>query len=228
MFAWTTSPPRRANVMSSRRERSWLPGSVSLPWRERLLAEGLEMANHWTHSSPCSPSRSTMMTGRYLPGHGVVDRRLEERRRRRIPREDRVRRVDDDHRMRQRVQRASSAALRYRVHPCRRRRRRHCGLRLRRGHARRRRYTPEDAPLWIERREEARARKDRFRPAEEEVAAIAHRIVEAREDALLERAAEIDEGIAAHQEVDVRERRRLSEVVQAEDAPAPDVTPQTR
>ena len=60
-------------VSDQERERSWLPASVSLPWRERLLSEGLELANHWTHSSPCSPSRSTMMTGRYLPGHGVVD-----------------------------------------------------------------------------------------------------------------------------------------------------------
>jgi len=60
-------------VSDQERERSWLPASVSLPWRERLLVEGLEMANHWTHSSPCSPSRSTMMTGRYLPGHAVVD-----------------------------------------------------------------------------------------------------------------------------------------------------------
>src|SRR5690348_16920126 len=60
-------------VSDQERERSWLPSSVTLPWRGRLLAEGLEMANHWTHSSPCSPSRATMMTGRYLPGHGVFD-----------------------------------------------------------------------------------------------------------------------------------------------------------
>lgn len=60
-------------VSDQERERSWLPSGVSLPWRQRLLDEGLEFANHWTHSSPCSPSRSTMMTGRYLPGHGVVD-----------------------------------------------------------------------------------------------------------------------------------------------------------
>ena len=60
-------------VSDQERERSWLPESVSLPWRTRLLTEGLEMANHWTHSSPCSPSRATMMTGRYLPGHGVLD-----------------------------------------------------------------------------------------------------------------------------------------------------------
>ena len=37
------------------------------------MAEGVELANHWTHSAPCSPSRATMMTGRYLPGHEVYD-----------------------------------------------------------------------------------------------------------------------------------------------------------
>ena len=51
-------------VSDQERQRSWIPPAVSLPWRERLLAEGLEFTNHWTHSSPCSPSRATMMTGR--------------------------------------------------------------------------------------------------------------------------------------------------------------------
>ena len=60
-------------VSDQERARSWLPKSVSLPWRERLVAEGMDFTNHWTHSSPCSPSRATMMTGRYLPGHGIVD-----------------------------------------------------------------------------------------------------------------------------------------------------------
>ena len=68
---------RRPNILfivsDQERERSWLPASVRLPWRERLLAEGVELANHWTHSAPCSPSRATMMTGRYLPGHLVYD-----------------------------------------------------------------------------------------------------------------------------------------------------------
>jgi arylsulfatase A-like enzyme len=68
---------RRPNVLfvvsDQERERSWLPPSVRLPWRERLMAEGVELANHWTHSAPCSPSRATMMTGRYLPGHEVYD-----------------------------------------------------------------------------------------------------------------------------------------------------------
>ena len=60
-------------VSDQERQRGWLPPSVRLPWRERLLAEGLEFTSHWTHSSPCSPSRATMMTGRYLAQHGVVD-----------------------------------------------------------------------------------------------------------------------------------------------------------
>ncbi|MDP1804277.1 MAG: sulfatase-like hydrolase/transferase, partial [Acidimicrobiales bacterium] len=68
---------RRPNILfvvsDQERERSWLPPSVRLPWRERLMAEGVELANHWTHSAPCSPSRATMMTGRYLPGHQVYD-----------------------------------------------------------------------------------------------------------------------------------------------------------
>src|SRR3954453_8880946 len=60
-------------ISDQERERPWLPPSVRLPWRERLMAEGVELANHWTHSAPCSPSRATMMTGRYLPGHEVYD-----------------------------------------------------------------------------------------------------------------------------------------------------------
>ena len=53
-------------VSDQERHRGWLPPSVRLPWRERLLAEGLELTNHYTHSSPCSPSRASMFTGRYL------------------------------------------------------------------------------------------------------------------------------------------------------------------
>jgi len=60
-------------VSDQERQRGWLPPSVRLPWRERLMAEGLELANHWTHSSPCSPSRASLMTGQYVPRHGVVD-----------------------------------------------------------------------------------------------------------------------------------------------------------
>src|SRR3954453_16973301 len=60
-------------VFDQERQRSWLPPSVRLPWRERLLAEGLEFTRYFTHSSPCSPSRASLMTGQYISQHGVVD-----------------------------------------------------------------------------------------------------------------------------------------------------------
>ena len=37
------------------------------------MAEGIEFTRYFTHSSPCSPSRASLLTGRYLPGHGVID-----------------------------------------------------------------------------------------------------------------------------------------------------------
>ncbi len=77
----TTDPAggarRRPNILlvvsDQERQRGWLPASVHLPWRERLIAEGLEFTRYFTHSSPCSPSRASLITGRYLPGHGVID-----------------------------------------------------------------------------------------------------------------------------------------------------------
>ncbi len=60
-------------VSDQERQRGWLPDSVQLPWRQRLIEEGLEFTRYHTHSSPCSPSRASLFTGRYLPGHGVVD-----------------------------------------------------------------------------------------------------------------------------------------------------------
>ncbi|MHB8438779.1 MAG: sulfatase-like hydrolase/transferase [Acidimicrobiales bacterium] len=60
-------------VSDQERQRGWLPPTVRLPWRQRLLSEGLEFTRHYTHSSPCSPSRASLFAGRYLPGHGVVD-----------------------------------------------------------------------------------------------------------------------------------------------------------
>ena len=60
-------------VSDQERQRSWLPEGVSLPWRDRLRAEGLEFTDYFTHSSPCSPSRASLFTGRYLEGHGVRD-----------------------------------------------------------------------------------------------------------------------------------------------------------
>ena len=68
---------RRPNILfvvsDQERSRGWLPDGVALPWRERLLAEGTELTSHWTHSAPCSPSRSTLMTGTHLAQHGVLD-----------------------------------------------------------------------------------------------------------------------------------------------------------
>lgn len=69
-----SGPPNILLVVSDQeRSRGWLPPSVRLPWRERLLAEGTELTSHWTHSAPCSPSRSTLMTGTHLAQHGVND-----------------------------------------------------------------------------------------------------------------------------------------------------------
>jgi arylsulfatase A-like enzyme len=70
-------PGERPNILFviSDQERGWgwMPPSVRLPWRNRLQAEGLTLANHWTHSSPCSPSRTTIQTGLHVPQHGVAD-----------------------------------------------------------------------------------------------------------------------------------------------------------
>ena len=71
------SDVRRPNILlivsDQERQRSWLPAGVTLPWRDRLRADGLEFTDYFTHSSPCSPSRGSLLTGRYLPGHGVLD-----------------------------------------------------------------------------------------------------------------------------------------------------------
>lgn len=60
-------------ISDQERHWSWLPETVSLPWRERLQSEGLTLDNHWTHSSPCSPSRATIQTGLHVPQHQVAD-----------------------------------------------------------------------------------------------------------------------------------------------------------
>jgi arylsulfatase A-like enzyme len=67
-------PPNILLVVSDQeRQRDWLPASVRLPWRERLMADGLEFTSYFTHTSPCSPSRASLVTGRYVPQHGVPD-----------------------------------------------------------------------------------------------------------------------------------------------------------
>jgi arylsulfatase A-like enzyme len=60
-------------VSDQERHPGWLPRDVRLPWRDRLRSEGLELTRHYTHSSPCSPSRASLFTGQYIAQHGVVD-----------------------------------------------------------------------------------------------------------------------------------------------------------
>ncbi|HEY1738415.1 MAG TPA: sulfatase-like hydrolase/transferase, partial [Acidimicrobiia bacterium] len=66
---------RRPNILflvsDQERQRDWLPRGVELPNRQRLIDGGLEFRRHYTHSSPCSPSRATLMTGQYVPQHRV-------------------------------------------------------------------------------------------------------------------------------------------------------------
>lgn len=70
---------RRPNLLlivnDQERHRGWIPDHLHprLPHRSRLLAEGTEFTRHYTHSSPCSPSRATLLTGQYVPEHGVTD-----------------------------------------------------------------------------------------------------------------------------------------------------------
>ena len=60
-------------VSDQERQRDWLPEGVNLPARQRLIDNGLEFTNHYTHTSPCSPARATLFTGQYLAEHGVSE-----------------------------------------------------------------------------------------------------------------------------------------------------------
>jgi arylsulfatase len=70
-------PDKKPNILfiisDQERQRDWLPEGVELPNRQRLIDEGIEFTQYYTHSSPCSPSRATLMTGQYVPQHGVVE-----------------------------------------------------------------------------------------------------------------------------------------------------------
>ena len=46
---------------------------VQTPNIDRLAAEGVRFANHWSNCAPCGPSRATMLTGRYLHNHRSVN-----------------------------------------------------------------------------------------------------------------------------------------------------------
>lgn len=60
-------------VSDEERRNDWLEGVVDLPAHRRLRDDGLSFDRYYTHSSPCSPARASLYTGRYLAQHGVVD-----------------------------------------------------------------------------------------------------------------------------------------------------------
>ncbi len=60
-------------VSDEERRNDWLNGVLKLPAHERLRADGLSFDRYFTHASPCSPSRASLYTGRYLAEHDVVD-----------------------------------------------------------------------------------------------------------------------------------------------------------
>ena len=41
-------------VSDQERQRDWLPAGLDLPARQRLLDEGLEFTNYYTHTSPAA------------------------------------------------------------------------------------------------------------------------------------------------------------------------------
>ena len=68
------SKPNILLVLSDQeRQRDWLPQGVHLPARSRLIKDGIEFTNHYTHTSPCSPARASLFTGRYMEQHGVSE-----------------------------------------------------------------------------------------------------------------------------------------------------------
>ncbi|MEO5837294.1 MAG: sulfatase-like hydrolase/transferase [Acidimicrobiales bacterium] len=69
----TNQPNILLIVSDEERRTDWLKGAVSLPAHDRLTRDGLSFERYYTHTSPCSPSRASLYTGRYLPAHGVVD-----------------------------------------------------------------------------------------------------------------------------------------------------------
>ena len=53
-------------ITDQERNNEWIPKSVNLPGRERLKSRSLSFNNHYTHISPCSLSRATIFTGKYI------------------------------------------------------------------------------------------------------------------------------------------------------------------
>jgi arylsulfatase len=68
------SPPNILLIVSDQeRQRDWLPADFPLPNRQRLIDAGLEFTKHYTHTTPCSPSRASLFTGQYTASHGVTE-----------------------------------------------------------------------------------------------------------------------------------------------------------
>ncbi len=67
-------PPNIVLIVSDEERRTdWLDGMADLPAHDRLAADSLTFKQHYTHSSPCSPSRASLFSGKYLWQHGVID-----------------------------------------------------------------------------------------------------------------------------------------------------------
>jgi arylsulfatase len=70
-------PSARPNILlivsDQERARGWFPSGLDLPNRRRLIDAGTEFTSHFTHSSPCSPSRASLFTGQFVPQHGVAE-----------------------------------------------------------------------------------------------------------------------------------------------------------
>jgi len=55
------------------REPIWTPPDFRLPHRERLAERGQRFTGHHVHSMPCTPSRSTIVTGRHTQHTGMFE-----------------------------------------------------------------------------------------------------------------------------------------------------------
>lgn len=52
---------------------SGAPSFLETPWLDRMAREGVNLENTFVTTSLCSPSRASILTGRYMHHHGVVD-----------------------------------------------------------------------------------------------------------------------------------------------------------
>jgi len=80
-MAWAAAdePPRRPNILFIMTDQEPISAIgcygnkvVKTPARDAIAAQGVRFDNFYIASYPCSPSRATMITGRYAHNHGVV------------------------------------------------------------------------------------------------------------------------------------------------------------